>query len=224
MLADNAPTGYHDQFFRCQPLAMRLFVRLFLLSLIFTLAACSSAPKNAEMKLDQSGALKVHPGLLGLPVPPELQQAADENRRRSEAGSETTARADTTAPTGKEAQKPGAEGKAPSPNSVYFDYKDATLKSDYASMLEAHARKLAENPKARLRVEGNADERGGDGFNKRLGLQRAEAVKRALTEKGAGEKQIKAVSNGEAKPLAKGHDEASWAENRRADLIYERED
>lgn len=204
---------------------MRLFVRLFLLSLIFTLAACSSAPKNAEMKLDQSGALKVHPGLLGLPVPPELQQAADENRRRSEAGSETTARADTTAPTGKEAQKPGAEGKAATaPNSVYFDYKDATLKSDYAAMLEAHARKLAENPKARLRVEGNADERGSDGFNKRLGLQRAEAVKRALTEKGADEKRIKAVSNGEARPLSKGHDEASWAENRRADLIYERED
>jgi len=202
---------------------MRMIARLFLSVLVILVAACSSAPKNPEAapKLDQSGALKVHPGLLGLPVPPELQ-TADDNRRVAKvnvAGAD-----DGAAATG---ERPGAArmeaGKMASGDRVHFDYKQAEIKPEYSALLDAHARKLAENPKTRLRIEGNADERGSDGFNKRLGAQRAEAVRRALVDKGASEKQIRTASNGEAKPLASGHDETSWAENRRADLVYERE-
>ena len=55
-----------------------------------------------------------------------------------------------------------------------------------------------------------------------LGQKRAEAAQRALRIHGARENQMEAVSWGEAKPRAEGHDEAAWAQDRRADLQYPR--
>ena len=37
---------------------------------------------------------------------------------------------------------------------------------------------------------------------------------------GVPDTQMEAVSLGKEKPKANGHDEASWAENRRADIVY----
>jgi hypothetical protein len=38
------------------------------------------------------------------------------------------------------------------------------------------------------------------------------------------ERQIEAISFGEEKPKALGHEEAAWAQNRRSDLAYDRTD
>ncbi len=75
-----------------------------------------------------------------------------------------------------------------------------------------------------MRIEGNADERGSAGFNNILALKRASNVRQAIIGHGAAEKQVVVKSLGEAKPKLKGHDEESWAENRRADVVYEREE
>ena len=40
---------------------------------------------------------------------------------------------------------------------------------------------------------------------------------------GGREDQIEAVSLGEEKPRAPGHDEASWSQNRRGDTLYQGE-
>ena len=48
----------------------------------------------------------------------------------------------------------------------------------------------------------------------------AEAVKKVLMVQGAKDAQLEAVSYGKEKPKASGHDEASWAQNRRADIVY----
>ena len=40
---------------------------------------------------------------------------------------------------------------------------------------------------------------------------------------GARDNQIEAVSLGEEKPRATGHGESAWAENRRADILYQGE-
>lgn len=108
--------------------------------------------------------------------------------------------------------------------SVYFDLDSAALKAEFNPVLQAHAHYLAAHPEARVRVEGNADERGSLDHNKRLGLKRADAVRQSLVEQGAGEKQVKVTSYGESRPKLKGHDEESWAENRRADVVYEKEE
>jgi peptidoglycan-associated lipoprotein len=104
--------------------------------------------------------------------------------------------------------------------SVYFDYDVYTIKSEFTAMLELHAGYLKSHPELQVKLEGNADERGGREYNLSLGQKRSEAVKRALVTLGAGEAQLEAVSYGKEKPRATGHDEVSWAENRRVDFVY----
>lgn len=177
------------------------------------LAACASAPP-ATTPISQKGPLKVHPGLLGQPVPPELQQ---------QDGAVATATATGAGPTREAAMKLDEAGLR-TQRSLYFDLDSATIKTEFNPLLQAHARYLATHPNVRVRVEGNADERGSADYNKRLGLKRAEVVRQSLVDQGAPEKQIRVTTLGEAKPKLKGHDEESWAENRRADIVYEKED
>lgn len=104
--------------------------------------------------------------------------------------------------------------------SVYFDFDKFEVKSQFAPLVERQGKYLASNPALAIRVEGNADERGGREYNLALGQKRAEAVVRALKVYGVSDKQAEPVSFGKEKPKATGHDEAAWAENRRVDLAY----
>lgn len=104
--------------------------------------------------------------------------------------------------------------------SVYFDYDGFAIKPEYSQMLEVHGRYLAANPKTSIRVEGSADERGSAEYNLALGQKRAETVVRALKVYGVKDLQMEAISWGEEKPKAMGHDESAYAQNRRADLAY----
>jgi peptidoglycan-associated lipoprotein len=104
--------------------------------------------------------------------------------------------------------------------SVYFDYDVFTIKPDYQALIERQGKYLASMPSLSIKVEGNADERGSAEYNLALGQKRAEAVVAALKIFGAKPSQMEAVSWGEEKPRNPGHDEAAWAENRRADLVY----
>lgn len=104
--------------------------------------------------------------------------------------------------------------------SVYFDFDVFTIKPQFNAVVEQHAAYLKAHPELQVRLEGNADERGGREYNLSLGQKRSESVKRALTTLGAGAGQQEAVSFGEEKPKATGHDESSWAENRRVDIVY----
>jgi peptidoglycan-associated lipoprotein len=74
-----------------------------------------------------------------------------------------------------------------------------------------------------MRIEGNADERGSREYNLALGQRRADAVRQMMQLLGARGGQIETVTFGEEKPRATGSDEASWAENRRADIVYQGE-
>ena len=169
------------------------------------LAACATTQDASPSKhVSQSGALRVHPGLLGLPVPPELQDAR-------------------TAPVDQAPLAMDEDGLR-TKRSIYFDFDSSAVKAEFNPALQAHARYLANNPKSRVRIEGNADERGPQGYNNVLGLKRAENVRQAIVGMGAPEKQVLIKSLGELKPKLKGHDEESWAENRRADIVYEREE
>ena len=107
-----------------------------------------------------------------------------------------------------------------SKRSVYFDYDSNAVKDEYRNMIQAHARYLGDNRNTNIRIEGNCDERGSREYNLALGQRRAEAVKRVMTVMGVGDNRIETVSYGEEKPKNPGHDEAAWAQNRRADIRY----
>jgi peptidoglycan-associated lipoprotein len=105
--------------------------------------------------------------------------------------------------------------------SIYFDYDSYVVKEEFKATVEAHAKYLVANKGRKILVQGNTDERGGREYNIALGQKRAEAVRKALALLGVSEAQVEAVSLGEEKPKATGSDEASWAENRRSDIVYQ---
>ena len=102
--------------------------------------------------------------------------------------------------------------------SVYYEFDRYEVKAEYRGLVEQHAAWLRANPRARLMIVGNTDERGTSEYNLALGQRRAESVTRMLLLLGVKDEQIEAVSFGKEKPRAAGHDEASWAENRRSDF------
>ncbi|PWC19168.1 peptidoglycan-associated lipoprotein Pal [Brenneria roseae subsp. roseae] len=105
-------------------------------------------------------------------------------------------------------------------NIVYFDLDKYDIRSDFAQMLDAHAAFLRSNPSYKVTIEGHADERGTPEYNIALGERRANAVQMYLQGKGVSSDQISIVSYGKEKPAVLGHDEAAYAKNRRAVLVY----
>ena len=125
--------------------------------------------------------------------------------------------------------KPYAGGPLQDPNnilskrSIFFEFDSSLVKDEYKPLVTAHARYLQQNSNARMRIAGNTDERGSREYNLALGQRRADAVRQMMQLLGARSIQIETVSFGEEKPRAQGHDEAAWAENRRADIVYQGE-
>ena len=106
---------------------------------------------------------------------------------------------------------------------VYFEYDRDVVKPEFAALVQAHASYLAQNRNRKVRLEGHADERGSREYNMALGQRRAVAVNKATTILGVGGERIETISFGEDKPKASGHDEASWAQNRRVEIVYDGE-
>lgn len=105
--------------------------------------------------------------------------------------------------------------------SVYFDYDSYSVKDQFKPLIEAHASYLVSHKDRKILIQGNTDQRGGTEYNLALGQKRAEAVRHALNLLGVPDAQMEAVSLGKEKPKAQGTDEASYAENRRADIVYQ---
>jgi len=105
--------------------------------------------------------------------------------------------------------------------SVYFDYDSFVVREDGKPVVANHSGYLTKNTGRKILIQGNTDERGGTEYNLALGQKRAEAVRRAMSTLGVSDNQMEAVSLGEEKPKATGSDEAAWAENRRADIVYQ---
>ena len=104
--------------------------------------------------------------------------------------------------------------------SVYFAFDDAAYRAQDKAVIELQGNYLAQHPAVHVTVAGNTDERGGSEYNLALGQRRAQSVKTALGLLGVKDGQVEAISYGKEKPKASGHDEAAWAENRRADIVY----
>jgi peptidoglycan-associated lipoprotein len=104
--------------------------------------------------------------------------------------------------------------------SVYFDLNEYTVQTKYQKQLSAHASFLKANPMQKIIIQGNTDERGTAEYNLALGQRRSDAVRKSLNLMGVSENQMEAVSYGKEKPKAEGDNEAAWAENRRADIVY----
>ncbi len=111
--------------------------------------------------------------------------------------------------------------KAPYNQSYYFDYDRYDVKESDIESVNVQANYLVAHPSAKVRLEGSTDERGSREYNVALGWKRAKAAAAILKQQGVADSQIAVVSFGKEKPIALGHDEKSYEQNRRVDLIYE---
>ena len=101
---------------------------------------------------------------------------------------------------------------------VHFDFNASDISSADRDGLERAARCLKADRELHIAIAGNADERGTEEYNMALGDRRAHAVADYLRSLGASDQQMNTVSYGKEKPLCSEHDEACWAQNRRAEL------
>jgi peptidoglycan-associated lipoprotein len=114
----------------------------------------------------------------------------------------------------KERAAAGAEGLQP----IYFDFDKSFVRNDARGVMKANADWLKANPKVKVRIEGNCDERGTKEYNQALGQRRAASAKKYLTDLGISAKRISLISYGKEKPICTQHDEDCWQKNRRDDL------
>lgn len=102
---------------------------------------------------------------------------------------------------------------------VYFDFDSSDIKKDQIPRIEVNADFIKNQSDYDIRIEGNTDPRGTNEYNMALGERRALNAKKYLVNLGVNEAKLSTVSYGEERLLLHGHDELSWAQNRRADFV-----
>ncbi len=182
---------------------MKMIMSLVLLALVsVSLLALWGCPKKAEVT-----------------ATPEAQKeetpAVKEEQKPEAAPQEEVKPAVQEEP--KERAAAGAAGLQP----VYFDFDKSFIRSDARAVMKANAEWLKANPKVKVKIEGNCDERGTKEYNQALGQRRAASAKKYLTDLGISSRRISLISYGKEKPVCSEHTEDCWQKNRRDDLTAE---
>ncbi len=178
--------------------------RIFLIGVIVLLSlfALWGCPKKAQVTTtpETAPAAKAEPA---------AEQTAG-RRGRKKRGSGTAAKDES-----RERAATAAAGLQP----IYFDFDRSFVRDDARATMKANAEWLKANPKAKVRIEGNCDERGTKEYNQALGQRRATSAKKYLTDMGVSAKRILILSYGKEKPVCSESTEGCWQKNRRDDFI-----
>ena len=169
--------------------------------LLVTVLALWGCPKKSEVTTAPETQKEAAPA----PQPKEEPKAAPEQ-------------APPAAPM-KEEVKERAPAAPAGPQPVYFDFDKSFIRDDAKATMKANADWLKANPTAKIRIEGNCDERGTKEYNQALGQRRAASAKKYLTDMGISAKRISLISYGKEKPVCSEHTEECWQKNRRGDFV-----
>ncbi|OUR98472.1 peptidoglycan-associated lipoprotein [Halobacteriovorax marinus] len=110
-------------------------------------------------------------------------------------------------------------GKAGAIRTVFFGFNSSVLSTGTREALNANADFLKANPSVEVQIEGHCDERGGVQYNLALGERRAKSIKDYLVAMGVTSSRISTISFGKERPVAFGHDESAWGQNRRGNFV-----
>jgi peptidoglycan-associated lipoprotein len=176
---------------------------------LVTLAACKSGPTDAELEAEANSQAEAAAQQVA-----DAQAVADAEAKRVD-----VAKADAL----QKAKDMFESEKATlvAQNVVYFDFDQASVKSDFHSVLDMHAAFLVKNPGQSIVVEGHCDNRGTPEYNIALGERRAQSVETYLMNAGVSSAQVSVVSYGEEKPAVQGGSEYAFAQNRRGIVVYQ---
>jgi len=176
------------------------------LGLAFNLSGCAKKKVTAEEEMAVVEETAPKPGEPGYEKIYEESMAAKEESLEAQAAME------------KETEV--LEGRTSAPLlPIYFDFDKSNIKEDQRARIKKNAAFLKQNQAVKVRIEGNCDERGTNEYNMALGERRALSAKKYLVNLGIHRDRMHTISFGEEKPLLHGHDEYSWAQNRRDDFV-----
>lgn len=101
---------------------------------------------------------------------------------------------------------------------VFFGYDQYNLMPDAQATLRRQATFLMmpDNMDIRVRIAGNADERGTREYNLALGQRRADAAKAYLVSLGVDASRVSTISYGKERPIDPRSTPEAWAKNRNA--------
>ncbi|MGH8296240.1 MAG: peptidoglycan-associated lipoprotein Pal [Steroidobacteraceae bacterium] len=171
---------------------------LMLLAGCLGLAACASKPPKPSTAQPQSS-----------------QSGAGAESQGAQGGANANG-----GPFGNQNSVPGPQQGTLGQRTIYFSFDSAVIAGEGTQIVAAHAKYLSDHADARVRLEGNTDERGSPEYNIGLGMRRAQSVRQALLLQGASASQLTVVSYGAERPVDPAHNEAAWAKNRRVDIVY----
>jgi peptidoglycan-associated lipoprotein len=102
---------------------------------------------------------------------------------------------------------------------IYFDFNRSSVRDDAKSVMKKNAEWLKSNPNAKIRIQGNCDERGTKEYNQALGQRRSVDAKKYLTAMGVDSGRISILSFGKEKPVCTESAESCRQKNRRDDFL-----
>jgi peptidoglycan-associated lipoprotein len=102
---------------------------------------------------------------------------------------------------------------------IYFELDSSDLNAANQKALDDNAALLKRYPSWAVTIEGHCDERGTAEYNLALGERRAIAARAYLVSLGIAADRLRTVSYGKEFPFDPGHDESSFAKNRRAHFV-----
>ena len=102
---------------------------------------------------------------------------------------------------------------------VYFDFDKSGLRDDAVDALTKALGTLQNNPKADILITGNADIRGSEKHNLKLGERRAASVQQFIVERGLSEDRIRILSRGKMDALAPTNDLVGMQKDRNAQFM-----
>ena len=123
------------------------------------------------------------------------------------------------APTPPAPTTPSASEIAAQLKPVFFALDSYALSDEARAALDGDAKLLRQTQGVSLTIEGHCDERGTSEYNQALGERRAGAARDYLVAAGIEAARLNVISYGKERPFAEGHDEAAWAQNRRAHFV-----
>jgi peptidoglycan-associated lipoprotein len=157
--------------------------------------------------------------LWGCPKKAEVTTAPEAPKEAPAPAPQEEAKPEVAPAPAKEEVKERAAAAAERVQPIYFDFDKSFIRDDAKPVMKANAEWLKANPKVKIKIEGNCDERGTIEYNQALGQRRATSAKKYLTDMGIAASRISLISYGKEKPICKESDETCWQKNRRDDFV-----
>ncbi len=98
---------------------------------------------------------------------------------------------------------------------TFFSEGSAALDEPAQETLTLQAAFLTQHTRYKARIQGHSDEKGSADANRKLSVQRAEAVRNFLVSKGVDAGRISVQGVGNTRPQLRCQDISCWAQNRR---------